>query len=51
VKRRYRFLGRWNGRYWWESVLPVAAGDSRHEQISCDIQWFWGTNTAKEVTK
>jgi hypothetical protein len=39
MKRRYRFTGRAGGRYYWESVLPV---DSRHEQVSCPVAWFWG---------
>lgn len=39
---RYRFLYRAGGRYYWESVLPVSAGDSRHERVSCPVEWFWG---------
>lgn len=38
---RYRFLYRVGSIYHWEFVLPVM-GDSRHEHISCDADWFWG---------
>lgn len=41
AKVRYKFLYRWNGRYYWQSVLPVP-GDSRYDQVSCDVDWFWG---------
>ena len=39
---RYRFLHQAGGRYYWESVRPVSPGDSRHEQVSCDVGLFWG---------
>jgi len=42
MKTRYRFTHQAGGAYYWESVLPVALGDSRHERISCRADWFWG---------
>jgi hypothetical protein len=41
-RRRYKFTGRAGGRYYWQSVLPVSPGDSRYEQFSCPVAWFWG---------
>lgn len=41
---RYRFVGRgpavYGGpdRYHWERNIP---GDSRVEQVSCPVDWFW----------
>jgi len=41
-KTRLRFVGRGDdNRYYWESVLPINPSDSRHEQFSCDVDWFW----------
>jgi hypothetical protein len=42
----FKFIGRHtspDGRDWytWESILPLV-GDSRHEQITCPVDWFWG---------
>jgi hypothetical protein len=42
ARTRYRFTGQAGGTYYWQSVLPVAPGDSRHEQVSCPADWFWG---------
>jgi hypothetical protein len=39
---RYRFLHQSGGRYYWESVLPVAPSESRHTLVWCDVNWFWG---------
>ncbi len=39
TRPRYRFTGRWGDRYYWERRIP---GDSRVEQISCSVEWFWG---------
>lgn len=44
MKQRYRFTGRAGNLYYWESVLPVSPGDSRHEQICCLVSWFWGND-------
>jgi hypothetical protein len=41
-KQRYRFTGRSGDTYYWQSVLPVSHRDSRHEQLSCSVEWFWG---------
>lgn len=41
MKIRYRFTGRHGGRYYWQTALPVSPGDSRYEQISCPVDWFW----------
>jgi hypothetical protein len=38
-KPRYRFLQRAGDRYYWQSN-PIP-GDSRVEQISCRVEWFW----------
>ncbi|MFT4471418.1 hypothetical protein ACMX2H_16060 [Arthrobacter sulfonylureivorans] len=40
---KYRFSHRSDdGRtYYWVSVLPVTPNDSRHEQVSCRVDWFW----------
>jgi hypothetical protein len=48
-KRRYRFRGRSGGTYYWDGVLPVSPGDSRHEQVSCPVAWFWGRQPAADV--
>jgi hypothetical protein len=39
---RYKFSHRSDDglTYYWESVSPLA-GDSRHEQIRCRVDWFW----------
>jgi hypothetical protein len=41
---RFRFVGRRPGvrgdRYIWER--PMYGNDSRVEQISCSVDWFWG---------
>lgn len=42
MRVRYRFLGQNGGRYYWESALPLAPGESRHELVSCDVGVFWG---------
>lgn len=39
MKQRYRFKGRYNGKYYWENVVPT---DSRTEELSCGVMWFWG---------
>lgn len=41
-RTRYRFLYQADGRYYWESTLPLSPGESRHESVSCDAGWFWG---------
>lgn len=41
-RKQYKFLYRWEGRYYWESTTRVGVTDSRHEQFSCDVDWFWG---------
>lgn len=38
-RRPFKFEGRENGRYYWSRPMP---GDSRVEQVSCDVEWFWG---------
>jgi hypothetical protein len=43
---KYKFLHQSGGFYYWKSVLPVSNGDSRHELISCPVEWFWA-NTKK----
>jgi hypothetical protein len=37
MRRRYRFVGRHNGRYHWERP----AHDGLVEQVSCSVEWFW----------
>lgn len=41
MRTKYRFLYRVGSRYHWESVLPLP-GDSRHDHVECDVNWFWG---------
>jgi hypothetical protein len=48
MKTRYRFLYRVGGIYHWESVLPIA-GDSRHDRISCSVNWFWNISVPAGV--
>jgi hypothetical protein len=40
MKTRYKFSHRGGDKYYWISILPIAR-DSRHEQISCSVEWFW----------
>ena len=41
-KPRYRFSHRGSdGRLYWHSVLPIPGG-SRHEQVACSAEWFYG---------
>ena len=42
MKTRYKFLYRSGTRYYWQSVLPVTPGESRHETVWCEADWFWG---------
>jgi uncharacterized protein (DUF2249 family) len=37
---RFRFTGRWDGHYHWESINSHP-GDSRVEHISVRVGWFW----------
>jgi hypothetical protein len=37
---RYRFIGRSGNRYIWQSVQRIP-GDSRVEEITCNVDWFW----------
>lgn len=37
TKPRYRFVGSGGGRYYWEGPRI----DSRVEQVSCPVEWFW----------
>lgn len=40
---RYRFSHRGSdGRYYWYSVQTIGPRESRYEQISCPVAWFWG---------
>ena len=41
-RERYRFMGRWGGRYHWYRRVP---GDSRIVEVSCPVAWFWETTT------
>jgi hypothetical protein len=45
MRTRYRFSRQAGGRYYWHSVLPISPGDSRHEQVSCPVRWFWSMMT------
>lgn len=53
---RYRFLHQAEGRYFWQSVLPLP-NDIRHELVSCAVSWFWGhpephnSSTDNPITK
>jgi hypothetical protein len=47
-RTRYRFLGRRGDLYVWLSVRPLS-GDSRHEEISCPVSWFWDAETARSI--
>lgn len=38
-RRKYKFSHRAGRTYFWESVEKV---DSRVEQITCNVSWFWG---------
>lgn len=40
MRTKFKFEGCWNGKYHWVAVLPMR-GDSRHEHITCDRDWFW----------
>jgi hypothetical protein len=50
MKTKYRFSHRSDdgSTYYWESVLPIAPNESRHDVVRCNVQWFWSTAT-KEV--
>ena len=39
---RYLFQYRSGGRYYWMTARPVSPGESRYEQVSCPVAWFWG---------
>lgn len=39
-RMKYRFAGRVGNRYIWESVYHLPQ-DSRIEEITCDVDWFW----------
>lgn len=41
TKTRFRFMGRSGNTYYWESETRMP-GDSRVEQIRCNVNWFWG---------
>jgi hypothetical protein len=44
---RYRFMGRDGDQYVWESGrIP---GDSRVEQVRCNIEWFWSYRPGRRV--
>lgn len=46
---QYRFLHRGrNNRYYWQSTTRV---DSRVEQISCDVDWFWSGGRLATATE
>lgn len=40
-RTRFKFLGRFGSRYVWQSITRLP-NDSRVEEISCDVDWFWG---------
>lgn len=42
MRVRFRFLHTAGGVMYWESVLPIAGGESRYEQVWCSADWFWG---------
>lgn len=50
-RRRYRFVERRphpNGdRYAWQRPVP---GDSRAEEITCRVDWFWGAEPSEPKT-
>lgn len=37
---RFRFVGRFGQSYIWQR--PMYGNDSRVEQITCRVDWFWG---------
>lgn len=39
-RTRYKFMGRIGSRYVWHSILRLP-GDSRIEEFSCGVDWFW----------
>lgn len=44
MKTRLKFDGRGgDGRYYWTATRPAAPNDSRHERVSCNVDWFWVT--------
>ena len=45
MKIKYRLIGRIGNSYVWESVLPLP-GDSRHDRVKCDVNWFWNVRGA-----
>lgn len=46
-KMRFRFSHRSpDGRYWWYSTTTLP-GDSRVEQVSCNVNWFWGNDVSR----
>lgn len=43
MRTKYRFIGRHDGRYFWEAAVRADLGiDVRRELISCPVDWFWG---------
>lgn len=38
VRTRYKFLWRGGNNYYWQATRLT---DSRVEQISCNVVWFW----------
>lgn len=45
VGHHYTFSHRGvDDRYYWYSVLPIGPNESRHEQISCSVAWFWASH-------
>jgi hypothetical protein len=47
MRTRYRFVGRDGDTYYWESVNRIMPGDSRVQEIRCNVTWFW-RKTRKE---
>lgn len=44
MKPYYRFLHRGGDRYYWEGPRI----DSRVEQVSCNVDWFWNAQRPLE---
>ena len=42
MRTRYRFIERAGDLYIWQAHLP---GDSRVDQITCSVDWFWRATT------
>jgi len=43
MKQKFRFVGRHDDMYIWESVYlaELNPNESRVEQIKCSVDWFW----------